>query len=160
MGSGPSRFQIKPIKIRLLLYRSRPPMSTPAEGNTRMMEQQNLSVSCAKPEAGLPESKCSHSLCPPHLLRRARPNDGTAESVSFVHEAGSRSGREQMLSPAEGDTQMMEQQNLSASHASLKVSLSVSKCSPIFCPMHLLRKAHPNDRTVESVGSSHGAAPD
>ena len=23
-------------------------MSTPAEGNTRMMEQQNLSVSCAK----------------------------------------------------------------------------------------------------------------
>jgi len=95
------------------------------------------------------------------------PNDGTAEPVSFVREAGSRSAREQMLAqslpaspPAEGDTRMMEQQNLSASHASLKVSLSVSKCSPIFCPMHLLRKAHPNDRTVESVGSSHGAAPD
>ena len=62
-------------------------MSTPAGGNTRMMEQQNLSVSCAKPEAGLPESKCSHSLCPPHLLRRARPNDGTAESVSSAREA-------------------------------------------------------------------------
>ena len=84
-------------------------MSTPAEGNTRMMEQQNLSVSCAKPEAGLPESKCSHSLCPPHLLRRARPNDGTAESVSSAREAANRSGRRHMLSrsplpapPAEG----------------------------------------------------------
>ena len=129
----------------------------PAEGNTRMMEQQNLSVSCAKPEAGLPESKCSHSLCPPHLLRRARPNDGTAEPVSFVHEAGSRSGREQMLSPAEGDTRMMEQQNLSVLIAMPPVGLSESTCSHSLCPPHLLRRAYPNDRIAKSVSFAREA---
>ena len=161
MGSGPSRFQIKPIKIRLYYIEAAPqcqPHSIdrpakisrfareaflypndrtaksfsfareagsrsarrhmlshfllavpPAEGDTRMMEQQNLSVLLAKPPVGWAESTCSHSLCPPHLLRRAHPNDGTAEPVSSAREAANRSGRRHMLSrsplpapPAEG----------------------------------------------------------
>ena len=43
-------------------------MSTPAEGNTRLMGRQNLSVPHTKPLVNLPENACSYSLCPPHKL--------------------------------------------------------------------------------------------
>ncbi len=129
-----------------------------------MMEQQNLSVSCAKPEAGLPESKCSHSLCPPHLLQRARPNDGTAEPVSSAREADSRFVREHMLAqslpaspPAEGDTRMMEQQNLSVLLAKPPIGLAEGTCSPVLLSPHLLRRAYPNDRIAESVSFAREA---
>ena len=64
---------------------------TPAEGNTRMMEQHNLSAPHAMLTISLPESACS-------LLRRAHPNGRTAESVSPAHDVDIQPVREQMLS--------------------------------------------------------------
>lgn len=84
MGSGPSRFQIKPIKIRLYYIEAAPqcqphPIDRPAK------------ISRFAREAFL------------------YPNGGTAESVSSAREAGSRSARGHMLAqslpaspPAEG----------------------------------------------------------
>ena len=68
---------------------------TPAEGNTRMMEQHNLSAPHAMLTISLPESACS-------LLRRAHPNERNVEPVSFARDAGSHFAKKHMLSPAEG----------------------------------------------------------
>ncbi len=99
---------------------------TPAEGNTRLIGHSTLVELHATPETILPESKCS-------LLRRAYPIDRAQHSGRTARDAGNHLAREQMLSPAEGNTRLAKLQNLP---------------SP-----------HPDDRNVKPISPARGCQP-
>ena len=66
------------------------------------------------------------------------PNDRNVEAVSSAPAAGNHFASHHMLAPAEGNTRLLGQRNLSTPHAMLIVGLSVSACSRIPCPPHKL----------------------
>lgn len=125
-----------PLPFRLTSLPSfiRISLSAPAEGNTRMMGMQSLSILHAQPEIILPESKCSFMLCPACGVF-LYSNGRMQEFFMFAHGAGGQPTREQMLSHplpcTRSCTRLEGRRNLSAPYAPSAVSLSEIKCSPV-----------------------------
>ena len=146
--------------------------------HTRMIGRQNLSDPHAKLAVGLPESACSHSLCPPHTSApyavcsiscggRTRmagwwklsvppaaqeitlPKSACSHSLCPPHTSAPYAVRSTSCG---GRTRMEGMWNLSVLHAKLELGLLESKCSPILCGGR-----YPNDGMVESVIPAHAA---
>ena len=97
----------------------------------------------------------------PPCLRTAldlpHPNAGAMQPIISACGAGSHFASRHMLAPAEGNTRLLGQRNLSTPHAMLIVGLSVSACSRIPCPPHKLLFRTPLD--LPQVRGYGGRAP-
>ena len=137
--------QIKPIKIRLLLYRSRPPMSTALDWENGKIfysrtRWESASVRRQILAQFVPAARAISVCRAQYLLRRAIPEWRDCVICYLC----TRSCRQPVCHKANAlpfparhtrrCTRLLRMCNLLSLHAALKVRLSVSKCSPILCP--------------------------